>query len=273
MKIKFFVLAVLCLALIIVPVKGIINAEEEEIQLTEDDAIGCYIEDEKIDSQMVLQDFYPIDHTLTYSQTENIVPLAYIGRNDPYGTYDVYVDTDGTEFQYLTNTTKLCGFINYDFEGFIPQEDAITESECIEAMEDFVEDKLLINSNVFQNYDLSSLEYRELDGIYVAEYNRYVSGFKTDDVLCIWTAADGEVVSFSEFNRDRYDNLTISATDYNTASAAIDYNLNESSRSFEIVDEYVSKDWLGVIKLVKVVDFTDNTEGFIQRELISEPLN
>lgn len=210
--------------------------------------------------------------TLKYLRTENLKENPVAKRADSYGTYDIYVDDEQTEYMYLLNSDIYCGF-KLNVVGTTTEKDkAISEDKALSIAEDF----LTNNRANHSNYVFESCEYSELAGYYDIRYYLPISGYKSDDVIRIWVDAQGKVTSFSEFNYLRYERLIIDTEKYTEADKKliefVDTQANKTN--YTVVDAYISIDNSGRTVLIKEVDFTITTNGetFIQRKRFSQEI-
>lgn len=197
------------------------------------------------------------EYDVEYSYTENRKDKLVEERSDCYGNYDVYIDSAGTEFAYLYNTDMLCAMIGLGAYNEIPKENAISEETAIDNASDFM-------SNVignFEDYDYQECYYVEYAGEYSVVFNKKLSGIKTDDDIYVDVNAEGEIVSFTMFNRDRYDKFkdVVIDMDKNEAKAAKqieDIIKNTINDKIEVEDGYISLGDNGQLVYVREAIFT-----------------
>lgn len=207
---------------------------------------------------------------LTYVRTENLREVFASERADNYGTYDVYMDEKQTEYLYLLDTDVCCGFKMSNVGTATPQQEAISQEKAMTIAEGFLEDA---RSNS-DTYRLLSCVYNELGGYYDIKYYFPVSGYKSDDIFRLWVNAQGEVTSFSEFNYQRYDNLTITAEQRLEAARQINKTRLNDAQKISIVDTYISINDSGEVVLVEVVDITisNGEDSVTLREMYTQPI-
>lgn len=209
---------------------------------------------------------------LKYVRTENLKELPVSKRVDSYGTYDVYVDENQTEYLYLYNSDVCCGY-KMNIVGIATlQADAIEKSKALEIANEFLRETR-VNYN---EYQLASCVYDELAGYYDIQYYLPIDGYKSDDIFRVWVDATGKVTSFSEFNYKRYDNIKVRAEKYAKADQKLAgvVTKNTENSNFTIVDEYISINDSGDVILIKVVDLKipNGDNYFTKRELYSQPI-
>lgn len=208
--------------------------------------------------------------TLKYVRTENIKDAAVDKRSDSYGTYDVYVDNQKTEYLYLLNTNLFCGIKDENVGQATPQSDAIAEANAKDIAFKFLKSF----SSTASSYKFLSCVYDELAGIYDIQYYMPISGYKTDDICRIWVNAKGEIKAFSAFNNERYKNITVSENAVKNAQNKISNKITatKGTSEYEIVDSYITINDDGKLALVQLVDYlVPSGEVYItQRDSITQ---
>ena len=267
---KIVIGVILIISLTVIVCVSIFADHEPEIVFS-DDPLSFDADASMIGETKTLNNFYDQSITVEYSYTEDYSSTPIAQRNDPYGTYEVYVDDDDSEFYFLAGTDLLCGYLAYFHYEDVPESQAVTESECISIAQSFITDHLQTNVMTLQNMTLSSIEYIEAEGYYDVRYNYYKGQYKTDDELDLWINHEGKVVSFTQLNRGRYINTSINADDYADAEDYLDNILaNSSLTDYDVVDTYVTMDDSGDMLLVKVIEYS--TGAYSEQEIISHEI-
>lgn len=234
------------------------------------DDYGAYYDEAKAKAKEQAAMIRSEKTALTYVRTENLREVSVSERADHYGTYDVYVDEKQTEYLYLLDTDMCCGFRMSDVGTATPQQEAISQEKAMAIADAFLE-VTRENSNA---YKLLSCEYNELGGYYDIKYYFPVSSYKSDDIFRLWINAQGEVTSFSEFNYQRYDNLTITEEQRLEAAQQINKTRASDAQKISVVDSYISVNDSGEVVLVEVVDITisDGEDSVTLREMYMQPI-
>lgn len=273
---KTIVLALISLLVLFVVSASTVTAAEilkQSDSIPVGDYYGAYYDNSKgkvsertidIDSQKII---------LKYVRTENLKEKPASKRSDNYGTYDIYIDDNQTEYLFLLNSDIYCGF-KLNMVGIATEkENAISEDKAIEIANAFLFD----NRDNYRNYKMSSCEYSELAGYYDIQFYLPVCGFKSDDIIRIWVDAQGNVVSFSEFNYQRYDHIEIEIQRYARADKKIGEIISTQTQkaNFYVVDSYISIDNSGNIVLIKVIDIAipNGDTSAIQREIYVQSIS
>lgn len=263
-------LLVICICAIVFCTVIAADLEEPEIVVS-DDPLSFEEDALKLGDTITLTGFHDNSITVEYSYTENYSSTPLALRSDAYGTYEVYVDVDGNEYYFLTDTELLCGYLAFFHYEDVPAEQAITEANCLAIAQSFITNRLQTNAITFQNIALSSIKYIENEGIFDLHYNYYIGAYKTDDELDIWIDHNGDVVSFTQLNRNRYSSVTINASDYTEADEYIDSVLSGSSlTNYDIIDTYVTINDTGDLLLVKVIEYSNGE--YSELEMISHEI-
>ncbi len=189
---------------------------------------------------------------LVYKETQNLKDAPVEKRSDKYGTYDVYVDSDSTEYLFMEGSNTFCGMrkSNLDGNSMIPLE----EEKVKEIAEKYI-------STIFKkdhSYEFTSCYIKDKRNHFNVEYTKYVKGEKTDDIIRLWITFDGEISAFSAFNRDRYDDIKVTNPVALAAKEKGKYKIKDilSSENFTILDQYLSKNDEGKTIMVSVVEYT-----------------
>ena len=181
-----------------------------------------------------------------YIRTENLKSLPVEKRADSYGTYDVYVDTEGTEYLYLFNTDLFCGF-KKETDGIpMGKKDAIDEDDAKKTAQEILQRY----GRDPEKYIFDSCTYIELRGYYEIKYYTCYEKYKTDDVAIIWVSSKGEVTAFSEFNYQRYLQVkSFSDEAYKEAEKDIQAQLDKAKNVSGVVNQYLEYDDDGNLRL------------------------
>lgn len=211
--------------------------------------------------------------SVSYVRTENLKEKPVSQRKSLYGTYDVFVDSEGTEYLYLINTKLFCGYKKPVVGIPLPLDDAISKETATQICEKYIKE----NRDSYKSYRLSSCFYDERGGYYDCEYSLYLSEIKTDDVLRVWVDSEGHLTAVSEFNRERYDKCSVTIQQCTEArKKAIDeFNRAKKCNDYAEVDCFLSQnddaEWIYVIVLdVKIP--CDKDMYVVQRERIERRL-
>lgn len=196
-------------------------------------------------------------HEVKYQYTKNIKNTSLDERNDSYGTYDIYVDNEGTEFSYLHNTNILCSMIKGNAYQSVFQVNAIKEDVAKENASRYMK---TIMSN-FESYDFDYCFYDDNTGVYSMCFINKLSGIKTDDAIYVWVSADGEISAFSMFYRDRYEKYKDIAIDLDKNELdfkkQMDNMINCSANNkYKVNNGYISLDDSGKLVYVREVEIT-----------------
>lgn len=236
------------------------------------DSYGAYIDESKIGAGQRTIEFGSRTIRLSYSYTENLNELPASNRADNYGTYDVYVDANQTEYLFLLDSELFCGFKMIDVGMPNEQADAIPQEKALEIADRFLTEQRSNRSD----YEFLSCEYRELNGYYDIEYYLPVCGYKSDDVLRLWVSSVGKLTAFSEFNYKRYDDLIIDPAAYEAANQKLGETVARDFEniSFTVADSYITVDDNGRVVLVNVIDYTISSGDLtnLQRKLYLQPI-
>lgn len=145
---------------------------------------------------------------LTYTRTET---MAFVNcfvppkkRIDVYGTYDLYVDKEKTEYYYLYNTNKLClKRLNYKRirDGEKYEKEKISESKAKEIANQYLKKEL---GKRFNDYTFQSVSYGVQDATYSIFYSRMIDGYFTDDCISLSIDYKGNIYVFSALNLERF---------------------------------------------------------------------
>lgn len=236
------------------------------------DNYGAYYDDAKFENKVRTIEVNSEKITLKYVRTENLKEKPVSKRADSYGTYDVYMDDNQTEYLYLLNSDVYCGFKLSTVGVATPQENAIIEAEALAIASSFLKD---MRSNS-ADYKLMSCVYDELAGYYDIQYYLPINGYKSDDIFRLWVDAKGKITSFSEFNYKRYSNVNISQKKYAEANRELTEKISNETKNLgiSVTDSYISIDESGNIILVKVIDLKiPNGNNYVtRREVYSQPI-
>lgn len=238
----------------------------------EGDAYGAYYDNSK---GKILERVLQVDSqniTLKYVRTENLKENPASKRADNYGTYDVYVDTNQTEYLFLLNSDIYCGFKLSTVGVATEKENAISVDDAMKVANDF----LMVSRSNYRDYKLISCEYSELAGYYDIQYYLPIDGFKSDDIIRLWVDAQGNVTSFSQFNHQRYDRIKIDPEKYAQADKKLVEEISTQTHkaNLSVVDSYISIDDAGNVVLIKVIDLEipNGNSSVIRRELYVQPI-
>lgn len=277
---KFFatkairLILILLLTILIFSVSVVVVAEvfKQSDPVPNGNAYGEYYDNSKgktlekvlqLDSQKI---------TLKYVRTENLKENPTSKRADNYGTYDVYVDTNQTEYLFLLNSDIYCGFKLSTVGVATEKEKAISKDDAMKVANDF----LTASRSNFSDYELISCEYSELAGYYDIQYYLPIDGFKSDDIISLWVDAQGNVTSFSQFNHQRYDRIKIDPEKYARADKKLVEEISTQTykANLSVVDSYISIDDAGNVVLIKVIDLEipNGNTSVIRRELYVQPI-
>ncbi len=211
---------------------------------------------------------------VSYVRTENLKEKPVSQRKNDYGTYDVFVDDEETEYLYLINTELFCGYKKSVVGTPLPQDEAISIEKATQFCEKYIKE----NRDYRRDYRLTGCYYDERGGYYDCEYSLYLNDVKTDDVLRIWVASEGCITAVSEFNRNCYDGCEINTQQCNEAKAVAIDNLNkklDAKVSYSEIDGYLSKNDDGelvYVIVVKIMIPAGNESSVVQIERIDQTI-
>lgn len=201
--------------------------------------LGPEIRQEKVATTKQVSFFSKNNQRLKYKETMNQNDLPMSDRADKYGTYDIYVDDQETQYVFLADSDLFCGFLKMST---LPEAGGRLLSE-IDArgiadaylMETLGEDQ--------REYVYESM-YCDQSNMYHITYASYIGDFKTDDECIIWVrGASGDVYACSMFNRGRYDRFRDSSLTFNDSTALLMEKHPELEADFnncEILDKYIT---------------------------------
>lgn len=211
--------------------------------------------------------------SISYVRTENLKEKPVSQRKSSYGTYDIYVDDEETEYLFLMNTELFCGYKKSVVGIPLPQNEAILEEDATQLCENYIEENRS-NSN---DYRLSDCFYDERAGYYDCEYSLYWNDVKTDDVLRIWVNSEGVLTAVSEFNRERYAlcNVTVQKCAEARKRAIDEFSVSNPDVDYAEADSFLSQndeaEWVYVIFIdIKVP--CDKGTYVVQRERLEESI-
>ena len=159
-------------------------------------------------------------------------------RADKYGTYDVFVDDQDTQYVFLADSDLFCGFLktgaSQETGGrFISELDArgIADAYLMDILgedqREYVYEGMYCQSNMYH-----------------ITYASYIGDFKTDDECIIWVRGEsGEIYACSMFNRGRYDRFRDSSLSFNDSTSLLMEKHPELETDFndcEVLDRYVT---------------------------------
>ena len=184
---------------------------------------------------------------VSYLRTENRSDLRLEERLDKYGTYDIYVDENGTEHTFLVDSDIYCGFMKQNVGLPVPDTDVYPEEEAIEKADELV--TLLYDNS--SDYVFQSAAYYALGGYYDIVYAYLAGDHKTDDVIRIWVDSTGAVTAYSDFNRARYYSEEIRESEVSEARSLLqnDAEILAGDGEYSVIKEYISTDERGRLAL------------------------
>ena len=141
-----------------------------------------------------------IDAKYAYSQNLSSNDIAKVF--DKYSVYDIYEDEEN-EYIYLDNTDICCGVRKKN--SATNPEITIEEKEATEIAEKFF---VKVNSKGSE-YTFTSSEYVDWANYYEYIWTKHINDIKTDDIVSIWVDGSGEVIAYSAFKMNRYDDISI----------------------------------------------------------------
>lgn len=201
--------------------------------------LGPEIIQEKTESTKQISIFDKNSKNLTYKETMNQNALPMSDRADKYGTYDVYVDDQDTQYVFLADSDLFCGFLKMSTS----QEAGSRLLSDIDVRG--IADAFLVEmlGEDQREYVFQSM-YCDQSNVYHITYVSYLGDLKTDDECIIWVrGSSGEIYACSMFNRGRYDKYRESNLTYNDSTALLIERYPELEEEFndcEILDKYVT---------------------------------
>lgn len=199
---------------------------------------GPQVMQEKMESTKQVSLFNKNSKSLTYKETMNQSDLPVSERADKYGTYDVFVDDQDTQYVFLADSDLFCGFLktgaSQETGGrFISELDArgIADAYLMDILgedqREYVYEGMYCQSNMYH-----------------ITYASYIGDFKTDDECIIWVRGEsGEIYACSMFNRGRYDRFRDSSLSFNDSTSLLMEKHPELKTDFndcEVLDRYVT---------------------------------
>jgi len=199
---------------------------------------------------------------LNYDRTENLSSIAVNKRIDNYGTYDVYIDGNQTEYIFLFNSDLLCGYKKKSKPAYYYGNEIISEDEAFSIAFDY------LKKERDSQYCFNEMWFEEYAYYYDISFYKEIDGYKTDDIIRLWISADAQIIAMSEFNYKRFDSITISTTQYDKANTAINEQISNMKSDYNVceADRYITIDDYGKLKLVVLVDIkSKKVDNFTRR--------
>lgn len=201
--------------------------------------LGPQVRQEKMASTKQMSLFSKSSTNLKYKETMNQSDLPMSERADKYGSYDIYVDEQDTQYVFLADSDLFCGFLktgaSLETNGKLLSEIEARGIADAYLMETLGEDQ--------REYVYESM-YCDQSNMYHITYASYIGDFKTDDECIIWVrGATGEIYACSMFNRGRYDSYRDSSLTFNDSTALLMDRYPELEADFndcEILDKYIT---------------------------------
>jgi len=244
---------------------------------TEPDYFGAYDDSSREKEMNRTIQFNGKQYRLKYDHTYNMVSeLSVDNRGDSYGTYDIYIDENGTEFEFLYNSDLLCAMhipLEYRHDNYYPfDKPVINKKEALDIANIFLEKNL----DVFSEYQLLSYNYAELFYQYDIIYCKFLGEYQSDDIINIWVRWDGDIVFYSVRNLNRYADVKLSEKSIKTAEEKLIKQLDEKygKDEYRIENIRISKDNEGFMILECFYVYTFNPdpncdEAIIEGDIIS----
>lgn len=201
--------------------------------------LGPQVRQEKMASTKQMSLFSKSSTNLKYKETMNQSDLPMSERADKYGSYDIYVDEQDTQYVFLADSDLFCGFLktgaSLETNGKLLSEIEARGIADAYLMETLGEDQ--------REYVYESM-YCDQSNMYHITYASYIGDFKTDDECIIWVrGATGEIYACSMFNRGRYDSYRDSSLTFNDSASLLmekHPELEEDYNDCEILDKYLT---------------------------------
>ena len=181
-----------------------------------------------------------------YAYSQNLSSNNIDKIFDEYSVYDIYEDEEN-EYIYLDNTDICCGARK--------KNSATNPDETIEEKEaTAIAEKFFVQVNGKDSgYTFTSSEYVDWANYYEYIWTKYINDMKTDDRVSIWVDGSGEIIAYSAFKMNRYDDIKLNEEKLTTARTSGVKEYVESD-NYEVCDSYISYDENGKLVLVNVVE-------------------
>lgn len=145
-----------------------------------------------------------------YVNTLNMSNKLPGNRKDSFGTYDIYLDEQNTEYLFVYNTDILCGIKDENMSLPFDSEKCISQQSAILTSEEYL--NKLYGCDMIKSYIFNTCSYDERAGLFNVRFYKPLGSYKTDDEIIVWVRSDGSVAAFSAFNINRYDEYSDSAS-------------------------------------------------------------
>ena len=122
-----------------------------------------------------------------------------------YSRFDVY--SNGSEqVEYLADSNLI---VYYSGSGKAQGEQQCSEEELLQTARDFLQK--CMGAEALSKYTYSGMD-PDVYGMTTLAFNRYIEGYKTDDVLSVFFADDGSVLGYNGRNACKFDAVTAKIT-------------------------------------------------------------
>ena len=143
---------------------------------------------------------YTLNRTDTYTKDGSKVSPADMA--DSYGFYDVYVDEQKTEYDFIYNTDILCGISMFLSESD-ESKDHIDQDRAVEIAKEYL--LTVFPKDAVNAYKLEACVEVDWTSAYELTFYRFLGGYKTDDRLYLCMHTDGRMSTLIAWNLSRYD--------------------------------------------------------------------
>lgn len=179
---------------------------------------------------------------ISYSHSWNDNNISVNERDDTYGTRDIFVDEENTEYYYLYNTDKFLGFLRVsEFSEKAQSNGYIDKENAVDIAKEYLADKI----DNFDEYLYTNTVVHSYCDAYDVRFNYYLNNVKTDEVARVWITSDAEIIAAYCFDMGKYSRYN-NTVDFNTPEVAT-YSIAEEGEDIE--DRFITTDDNGQLVL------------------------